>query len=346
MLVPLPGAGDGADPGPRLDYLEIARAIDGEVVYAPRTAGALGRIEARARRLGDWRQGAAARRSDARCFVSLSEKSALAPALLDGRRPHVAVAHRLTTPRRRTLQRWTRWLRRLDRVVVLSRPQERYLLEDAGLPPERVRFLHDKVDHRFFAPAGAPPGDYVLSVGQTQRDYATLFAALRDLRVPAVVVASSPWTGTSQGARAEAPPGVQVRRGLSPRELRDLYDRAALVVVPLFGALDFAAGVNGVLEAHAMRRPLVVTETPGLAGYVEDGRNARLVPPADPGALREAIGALLSDPAEASRLAAAGRAAVDGGRNLDAYVAGVAALVQEVAPVAGPPAPDATAHAR
>jgi glycosyltransferase involved in cell wall biosynthesis len=328
LLVPLPPPEPPNGAAPRLDYLEIAEAVNGRILYsAPR-----GAFVATVHRLGDWPQGLRARRSDAPGFISMSEKSALPLALLARRRPHVAIAHRLTTQRRRALQRRTGWLRGVDRVIVLCRTQERYLLEEAGLPRERVRFIHDNVDHHFFAPVEPEGGGYVLSVGQTQRDYNTFAEAMRGLEARGVIVASSPWTGVESAGPARAPANVEVVRGIPATRLRDLYAGAAVVAVPLLGGLDFAAGVNALLEGMAMARPVVVTEIPGLADYVDGGRIARLVPPGDPVALRESLAALLSDVGEAARLGAAGRAVVEQGRNLDTYVDRVVATFREVAP--------------
>lgn len=321
---------------PRLDYLELARVTGGSVVHPLASRGRLGALETRLRRFGDWRQGWRARRSDASAFLSLSEKAALAPALLDRARPHVAVAHNLTTPRRRQLQERTRWLSRLDRIVVLSTTQARYLCEEAGLPVERVRMVKDHVDHHFFEPSGSPPERFVLSVGQTRRDYATLLEAVASVDAPTTVVASSLWTGQASELR-DGDRGVTVRSDISARDLRRLYDRAAVVVVPLEPGLDFAAGVNAVLEAMAMARPLVVTATPGIADYVDDHVNCLLVPAGEPRVLQSAIERLLDDRALAERLGTAGRADVERERNLDAYVNTLANLLREVAPVTARP---------
>jgi glycosyltransferase involved in cell wall biosynthesis len=327
LFVGLPRTEPPSGSAPAVDYLEIAAAVDGRIWYSGRK-GALGETM---RRFGDWQQGLRARRSDAAGFISMSEKAALPPALVARRRPHVAIAHRLTTPRRRALQRRTGWLRGVDRVIVLCRTQERYLLEEAGLPREQVRFIHDKVDHHFFTPIEVEDGGYVLSVGQTQRDYETFAEAMRGLQARAVIVASSPWTGVDTAGPIRPPANVEVVHGIPATRLRELYAGAAVVALPLLGGLEFAAGVNALLEGMAMARPVVVTDTPGLADYVDGGRIARLVPPGDPVALRESLAALLSDVGEAARLGAAGRAVVEGGRNLDSYVDHVVTTFSEVA---------------
>jgi glycosyltransferase involved in cell wall biosynthesis len=315
----------GADDAPRSDFIEIARALGAEVSYPAPGEGLLGRIERRT--ATDLRQAWAARRAGACLYVSLSEKVGLPLALLDrGRTPHVLCAHHLTSARKRLVQRRTGYLRRFDRVLVYSRTQEAYLRGEVCLPPERVRRVYHHVDHRFFTPQNGQIGDYVLSVGREKRDYATLLEAVRPLGVPTILVASSPWSRGEESRRTDLPANVTLRRGLSYVALRDLYDRAALVVLPLQAETDYAAGSTGALEAMAMAKPLVVTGTPGIADYVEDGQTARVVPPADPPALRRAITELLEDHACARRLAAGGRCAVEQGRNLDAYVQTVAEI--------------------
>lgn len=317
------------DDEPRRDYSVLARVTGGRVLHPQTARGPLGPLEARLRPFGDWRQGLRAKRSDAGAFLSLSEKAALAPALLDRSRPHVAVTHNLTTPRRRQLQQRTNWLSRLDRIVVLSSIQARYLHEEVGLPRERVRMVKDHVDHRFFEPGGSATDRFVLSVGQTRRDYGTLLEAVATLKVATTVVASSPWTGRAAEIQ-DGDRGVSVLAGISARELWHLYDRASVVVVPLEAGLEFAAGVNAVLEAMAMARPLVVTATPGIADYVEDGVDCSVVPAGDPFALRSAIERLLDDRPLAERLGATARAVVERERTVDAYIATLVDILDEV----------------
>lgn len=330
--------GSPADPrnGPRTDFAEIADALGAQVLHPGSAGGPLARLKRQTRRLGYWGLAWEARQVRPELVVSLAEKVGLAVELLNrSRLPHVVVAHHLTSPRRQAFQRWTRWLHGVDRVVVLSRSQARYLLDVVGLPAERVRFVYDKVDHRFFAPRGAPAEGYIVSVGRSRRDYATLIEAVRPLGVPTVLVPSSPWL-TAGELEVSLPPHVRVLRDLSFPALRQLYDRASLAVVPLQAGTDFAAGVNAVLEAMAMATPLVVSDVPGIIDYVDDDETARLVPPGDPSALRAVISELLSDGEQSRRIGAAARAVVDGGRNLDAYVEAIATTAAEVA---GPPPP-------
>jgi glycosyltransferase involved in cell wall biosynthesis len=313
---------------PRIDYVELAKRLQGDVLYRRRARGAISALQ---RLTGlNWAQAADARRPGYSVFVSLFEGIGIPLSLLDrGRTPHVLVAHNMVRKRHRAYQRATRYLERVDRIVVLARSHQRYLCDRFRIPPERVSFVHDKVDHRFWQPQGAIDGRYVLSVGQEQRDYATLTAAVGPLRVPTVVVPGSLWAPRAQ-ALANQPSNVEVRGGLTYTQLRALYDAATIVVVPLYPGIEYAAGVNAVLEGMAMAKPVVVSATPGIADYVDDGETGLLVPPANADALRDALSNLLDDDAEASKLGANARRVVDHGLNLDRYVEGVAAIVEDV----------------
>jgi len=66
---------------------------------------------------------------------------------------------------------------------------------------------------------------------------------------------------------------------------------------------------NVVLEAWSAGRAVVAAASDGPAELIEDGRTGLLVPAERPGALADAIAALLTDPAHAAAIAAAGRAA-------------------------------------
>ena len=313
---------------PRMDFVELACALGGQVVYPPSGGGLMARLEQKT--ASDWRQAWTARGTKTAAYLSLSEKIGLPLALLGVRHtPHLLLAHHLTSARKRSLQRRTGYLNRFDGVLVLCRSQEKYLRDEAGLSADRTHFLYDKVDHHFWTPQGSADGGYILSVGRERRDYETLIESVRPLNVPTVIVGSSPWSRAGDAEAGNVPAHVTWKRGLSYEELRALYDGASLVVVPLEKGTEYAAGVNGVLEAMAMQKPLVVTNTPGIADYVEDGQTARTVPSADPAALREAITQLLQDGAEAQRLAANARRIVETERNLDVYVRTIAGIVRE-----------------
>jgi glycosyltransferase involved in cell wall biosynthesis len=150
--------------------------------------------------------------------------------------------------------------------------------------------------------------------------------------VPTTILASSPWSRAENAQGGSIPANVSLRGGLTFAELRNLYARAAVVVVPLQPGTDYAAGVNAVLEAMAMQKPLIVSDTPGIRDYVAANETARLVPPGDPDALACALSELLEDRAHAHALARNARRVIDDGRNLDGYVAAVIAAVREVVP--------------
>jgi glycosyltransferase involved in cell wall biosynthesis len=78
----------------------------------------------------------------------------------------------------------------------------------------------------------------------------------------------------------------------------------ASIIVERFGRQDVIPNV--LVEAMAMRLPIVATAIPGIRELVEDGKAGRLVPPNDSQALADTLDELLADEAERRRLAEAG----------------------------------------
>ncbi len=86
-------------------------------------------------------------------------------------------------------------------------------------------------------------------------------------------------------------------------EVASLVAGMDLVVLP---SLNEGQG-RVLVTAMALGKPIVASSVGGVPELLAGGAAGRLVPPADPGALTEAICALLRDPSEARALGEAGR---------------------------------------
>ncbi len=84
---------------------------------------------------------------------------------------------------------------------------------------------------------------------------------------------------------------------------------------------------NVILEAMAVRTPVVSTQVSGVPEVVTENENGLLVEPDDPHALADALGRVLDDGALAARLGAAGRRLVEARFSLDGDIARLNALL-------------------
>jgi glycosyltransferase involved in cell wall biosynthesis len=238
------------------------------------------------------------------------------------------IAARSSRARRRAL---ARSLRTARRVFCLGESQRAELLELTQLPPEHVETALFGVDARFFREQPPPRDGVVLSVGRDlARDYETLAAAVAGLDARVVVV-----TLPRNVERTRLPSNVEVRVGLTHAELRELYAAAACVVLPIradgYPYGSEASGLTALLEALASGRAVVASERAILRDYVVPDETALLVPPAEPEALREALGRALSDPALAASLGRAGRARVEAAHTTRHFAARIAPALREAA---------------
>ena len=192
---------------------------------------------------------------------------------------------------------------------VTSRAQVEPLRELVGPDGPPVEFFRFGVDATFFPRRPYPERPLVVSVGgDRDRDPETLFAALALLtrarpQVEIVVQSASP---------ATAPAGVIKILRLSHVELRNLYGRASVVAVATRPNLH-VSGLTVSLEAMATGRPVVITESPGMDDYLQDGSTAVLVPARSAEALCDGIIRVLDDPAGAEHMGERGRVALEGG---------------------------------
>jgi glycosyltransferase involved in cell wall biosynthesis len=185
-------------------------------------------------------------------------------------------------PARRAAYRWA--YQSVDRLYYFSRNQGSALTEYLGLSPDRLRCIPFGVDEETFSPTGEDDSDYVLVVGRDSgRDWPTLFSALDGINLP-VKLCCRP----RDIAGLRVPAGIEVLGYVERKVYQQLLGRARVVAIASKPLL-YPSGQSVLLEAMAMARTVVVTETPALADYVVDGVTALSVLPRDPAALRRRI---------------------------------------------------------
>ena len=236
------------------------------------------------------------------------------------RRPLVLTAHdvlpREPRPGQRGAQR--RLYQRVDAVLVHSEHGRGRLVEELGVPAERVHVVpHGAFEHLTRQPGEAPlpreleevKGPVVLFFGllRPYKGVEALLEAWRGVEGAELWVAGMPRMPLEPLRRA-APPGVRfVPRFVTDPEIPALFRRADLVVLP-YTEID----QSGVLfTALAFGRPLLLTDVGGFPEVAATGA-AELVPAGDPAALRDALRRLLGDPARREAMAEAARAAAAG----------------------------------
>jgi glycosyltransferase involved in cell wall biosynthesis len=256
---------------------------------------------------------------------------ALAMVALRMKTPHVCIGHHLLTPAKQRVFRTLRPERRIDRIVVHSRNQVELFEQVLPRVAPLACTVPYAVDVDFWSPTGLEPdANLVVSAGKEHRDYATLVSALPG-SAELFVADHSPFSPAASGVAPESWPERIQRGPLGPVELRKLYSRAAVVVVPVVDT-TFPAGITTLLEAMAMGKAVIVSETHALSGVVDNGRSGVVVRPDDARGLGEAIEALLADPCRRQALGGEARRAVTERYDLDSYVD---ALADHLADVAG-----------
>jgi glycosyltransferase involved in cell wall biosynthesis len=233
---------------------------------------------------------------------------------LAGRRPLVAT-------RRVDFRLRGRWSRRkyaaCHRVIAASRAIARVLEED-GIPAERVRVVYEGVADRPAQPGGravlaglgvpedAPVVGNVAALAE-HKDHATLVEAAR------LVHARQPDVRFVILGEGEMKSELRARirdRGLEGVVLLAGFRSDLDRLIPAFSIFCLSSRLEGLgtslLDAMAFGVPIVATAAGGIPEAVADGVTGRVVPTRDPEALSAAILAVLSS-AERGAMGAAGR---------------------------------------
>ncbi|MEM7434218.1 MAG: glycosyltransferase family 4 protein [Myxococcota bacterium] len=182
-----------------------------------------------------------------------------------------------------------------DLLVTSARAEIDTYSERLGLPRDRFRFVFF---HTNVLEPGAMGGEggYAFAAGKTGRDYELLARAAVESGVDLVVL------GDAASLRGvEFPPNVTVLTDEPYDRYLELLHGCDFVIVPLNDAKS-SRGQVVMLEAMAVGKPVIATETVGTVDYVETGDNGILVAPSDVDSLRSAIHRLGTDAVLRARL--------------------------------------------
>jgi glycosyltransferase involved in cell wall biosynthesis len=212
--------------------------------------------------------------------------------------------------------------RRADVVRVVSSQIAREAAA-AGIPADRIVLVPSRCDTELFDPArwqgqgkeirsrlpGEPDAPVIGFLGSLNKSKGieTLVAAsstLADKRPARLAVAGDgPLRDDLVAAAEQANMPIAVLGRIAAAEVPGFLAAIDVLAVP---SCDEGLP-RVVLEAMAMRVPVVASAVGGIPEAVEDGRTGLLVPPGDHHALTTALERVLSDETLASQLGAAGR---------------------------------------
>ncbi len=196
---------------------------------------------------------------------------------------------------RRRLYR--RLYRSVDGVVVFSSNQRDTLVELLDIEPRRVHVVPFGVDLERLRSVSTSESGAVIAAGRDLgRDWPTLALAARE----------SDWsvqlfTRPQQVEGLDLPDEIDFRGAVEAESYMSALAAASVVVIPTH-VREYPTGQTVMLEAMALGKACVVTDTPAMRDYVRHGVNGLLIPPSDPEALRRAVDELLADPVRRARL--------------------------------------------
>ncbi|MDC0711224.1 glycosyltransferase family 4 protein [Stigmatella sp. ncwal1] len=225
--------------------------------------------------------------------------------------------------------------RRVDHFLCLSEHSRQVLVDQYGIPRERITVIYSRVDTTFFQPQPEQPTRrMVCSAGAVNRDYGSLIEAAVGLDAEVKIAADTAWRYSVAGKEDQEtrvlPPNVEMRSWGNYLNLRQLYAESRAVVVPL--ARPIISGITVVLEAMAMGKPVILTRNPYVEGFVEDGVTGFCVDPAQPAQLRDRIQWVLSHPEQAEAMGRRAREKAERDFSVERYVERILSPFADVAP--------------
>lgn len=204
-----------------------------------------------------------------------------------------------------------RWLIRslypkADSIVAVASGIKRDLIENFGVPPEKITVIYNPIDVSTIRRRATEPVDHpwlhdrrsplIVAVGRLTKlkGFDLLIRAIAQLSRPSRLVI------IGDGEERAHLESLIIELGLPERAALLGFQENPwkyMARADLFVLSSLTEGMPNVIgEAMALGLPVLATDcSPGVREYLDDGRAGLLVPPGDPKALAEGIERLLSD---------------------------------------------------
>ncbi len=214
---------------------------------------------------------------------------------------------------------------RVDHVFVLTEDQRRKVEAQYALR-NSAQVLGFAIDDEFFRSTRQHvDGRYVLAVGDdASRDYPTLIEACRLAGLPLKLRSNAKFSVPKDASH------VSFVGRLSYKELRDLYEGASIVVVPL-NPVDYPGGITAIYEAMAMSKAVVVSRTAMTADFLAHREDGIFVDPEDANMLSKELSALWGDLSAREALGIAARKRLEQDFSYEQYIQRFATLLRQAA---------------
>jgi glycosyltransferase involved in cell wall biosynthesis len=220
-----------------------------------------------------------------------------------------------------------------DAVVTMGEAIRRHIMDQAGVPSDRIVSIPTGIDLEQFDPGRTSgqeiraelgiPQDSILigTIGMMRemkghvyflRAAAHIARTCPDARF--LMVGDSPECTNNQTRDkilAELA-GMSIRdRVITPGFRTDVADLLAAMDVFVLASVRDEGLPQVITQAMAMRRPVVATNVGGVPEQVIDGETGYLVPPENAGQLADAVIRVLTDPSKAREMCSQGRRMVE-----------------------------------
>lgn len=195
------------------------------------------------------------------------------------------------------------------RVIAISNVIARHMVDDFGVPYERIRLVPSGVDLEKFKRLDTEKKKtkefHIGMVGRLTRIKGHLYFIKAMAKVARIIPNVKIWIvgdATSTGEAYKEEIEVLVKRlGLkscteflgNQRDIPAIMSQLDLLVL---GTTVPEAFGRVIIEAQSCKVPVIATKVGGVVDIIEDGRTGLLVPPADPESMAEAIVKVLQSP--------------------------------------------------